>query len=80
MPSNFTTCNVRIFMHFIDDNPMENLRRIDRPEFVEWYLKVVDIVKETGSGHDISYKGLWVDFYDDGLTPEEAIEKKTQIS
>ncbi|HBU3484117.1 TPA: hypothetical protein MCW23_002434 [Klebsiella pneumoniae] len=49
-------------MHFIDDNPMENLRRIDRPEFVEWYLKVVDIVKETGSGHDISYKGCGLIF------------------
>lgn len=66
-------------MAFNNDNPMDNLRRIDRHEFVEWYLKVVDIVKENGTGHDTSYKGLWVDFYDDGLTPQEAIDKKTQL-
>ncbi|HBR3033964.1 hypothetical protein [Escherichia coli] len=64
----------------MSEKDYDHLHRIDRPEFIEWYFKVVNIVKENKYEHDVSYKGLWVDLYEEGLTPEEAIEKKTQMS
>lgn len=64
----------------MSDKAYEHMYKLDRPEFIAWYEDLVEIAKESKSNLDFSYKGLWVDFYDEGLTPEEAIEKKIQMS
>ncbi|EOV5314327.1 hypothetical protein RAH17_16880 [Klebsiella pneumoniae] len=57
----------------------EHIHRLDRQEFIAWYEEVVRVARENKSNVDLSYKGFWVDFFDDGLTPEQAIEQKIKV-
>ncbi|WP_447716884.1 hypothetical protein [Pluralibacter gergoviae] len=60
----------------MSEKDYDYLHRIDMPEFEEWFQKVAELVEAGGKPLDISYKGLWVDLYADGLTPEQAILSK----
>lgn len=63
----------------MSDKAYEHMYKLDRPEFIAWYEEVVRVARENKNNVDLSYKGLWVDFFDDGLTPEQAIEQKSKV-
>ncbi|MCJ5241635.1 hypothetical protein NXF52_28495, partial [Klebsiella pneumoniae] len=59
---------------------MEDETELTEPPFETWFRDVVEPVKNGGHSMDIvAYKGEWVDFFTDGLTPKEAVIKGSVI-
>ncbi|HCB0947289.1 TPA: hypothetical protein MYM79_005398 [Klebsiella pneumoniae] len=56
---------------------MEDETELTEPPFETWFRDVVELVKNSGYSMDIvAYKGEWVDDFSDGLTPENAFNKR----
>ncbi|EPM0388901.1 TPA: hypothetical protein RSS07_005169 [Klebsiella pneumoniae] len=56
---------------------MEDETELTEPPFETWFRDVVELVKNGGHSMDIvAYKGEWVDYFSDGLTPENALSKR----
>ncbi|HDE1488664.1 hypothetical protein [Klebsiella quasipneumoniae] len=46
------------------------------PPFDKWFSEIVSLTKE--SNLRPVYKGAWVDFFDNGMTPSEAISNNAE--
>ncbi|ENL3820861.1 hypothetical protein ACQE7P_22685 [Klebsiella pneumoniae] len=46
------------------------------PPFDEWFSEIVSLAKENNLRP--VYKGAWVDFFDKGMTPSEAISNNAE--
>lgn len=59
---------------------MADETELTEPPFETWFSDVVELVENGGYSMDIvKYKGEWVDFFTDGLTPKEAVIKGSVI-
>lgn len=55
---------------------MEKETELTEPPFETWFREVVELVKNDGHSMDIvAYKGLWVDYFSEGLTAEDSVKK-----
>ncbi|HBR6074111.1 TPA: hypothetical protein L9029_005456, partial [Klebsiella pneumoniae] len=53
---------------------------LTEPPFETWFRDVVELVKNGGHSMDIvAYKGEWVDYFSEGLTPEDAFIKRMAL-
>lgn len=49
---------------------------LTEPPFETWFRDVVELIKNGGHSMDIvKYKGLWIDYFSEGLTAEYAVKK-----
>ncbi|MDZ3511961.1 hypothetical protein M2E43_23960, partial [Klebsiella pneumoniae] len=59
---------------------MEDETELTEPPFETWFRDVVELVKNGGHSMDIvAYNGEWVDYFSEGLTPEDAFIKRMAL-
>ncbi|HHZ7801589.1 TPA: hypothetical protein ACWME0_001068 [Klebsiella pneumoniae] len=56
---------------------MEDNSELLEPPFETWFRNLVSLARDKGHSIElVAYKGMWVDAFSEGYTPEEALTKR----